>query len=200
MRLFPKICCILTLVVCTYAKAQLSEEKWANIDSLFLEWNRPNHPGGAIAVMQGDNIVFSKAYGLASMEYLVPNSTGTRFNVASVSKQFSALGIVKLHLAGKLSIDDTLDTYIDGLAPFGSKITIRHMLHHTSGLRSLHALFGLAGWRSDDTRTNADLTGLWQSRPNLILSQVLNICTATLAICSWPILSKKSRIPLLLII
>ena len=61
--------------------------------------------------MRGDETVFSKAYGLASMEYLVPNTTGTRFNVASVSKQFSALGIVKLHLAGKLSIDDTIDQF-----------------------------------------------------------------------------------------
>ncbi|MBO0340476.1 MAG: serine hydrolase domain-containing protein [Bacteroidota bacterium] len=167
MKLFPKLCCTLTLIICTCAKAQISEEKWANIDSLFLEWNRPNHPGGAIAVMQGDDVVFSKAYGLASMEYLVPNSTGTRFNVASVSKQFSALGIIKLHLAGKLSIDDTLDKYIDGLAPFGSKITIRHMLHHTSGLRSLHALFGLAGWRSDDTRTNADLDRIMAKQAEL---------------------------------
>ncbi|MCR9227934.1 MAG: beta-lactamase family protein [Flavobacteriaceae bacterium] len=157
MKRFTRLFLIIGLVLHSKATAQLSEEQWTHIDSLFLEWNRPDHPGGAIAVMQGDEVVFSKAYGLASMEYLVPNSTDTRFNVASVSKQFSALGIVKLHLEGKLSLDDTLDKYIDGLAPFGSNITIRHMLHHTSGLRSLHALFGLAGWRSDDTRTNADL-------------------------------------------
>nr|WP_288935953.1 serine hydrolase domain-containing protein [uncultured Allomuricauda sp.] len=157
MKLFPKLLFGLVFIFCTWVSAQISEEQWANIDSLFLQWNKPNHPGGAIAIMQGDDVIFSKAYGLASMEYLVPNSTGTRFNIASVSKQFSALGIVKLHLAGKLSIDDTIDKYIDGLAPFGSEITIRDMLHHTSGLRSLHALFGLAGWRDDDARTNADL-------------------------------------------
>ena len=157
MKLLPKLLLGLALVICTSVSAQLSEEQLANIDSLFLQWNKPNHPGGAIAIMQGNDLVFSKAYGLASMEYLVPNTIGTRFNVASVSKQFSALGIVKLHLAGKLSIDETVDNYIDGLATFGSEITIRHILHHTSGLRSLHALFGLAGWRGDDARTNADL-------------------------------------------
>lgn len=157
MKQFTRLFFTIGLFFCLEATAQISEDQWAYIDSLFLEWNRPDHPGGAIAVMQGDEVVFSKAYGLASMEYLVPNNTDTRFNVASVSKQFSALAIVKLHLEGRLSIDDTLDKYIDGLAPFGSKITIRHMLHHTSGLRSLHALFGLAGWRSDDSRTNADL-------------------------------------------
>jgi Beta-lactamase class C and other penicillin binding proteins len=158
MRIWnPKIvsCFLFLLWAATYG--QLSTEKEAQIDSLFQSWNKPNHPGGAIAIMQGDKVVYSKAYGLASMEYLVPNSTGTLFNVASVSKQFSALGIVLLQEQGKLSVDDTIDKYIDGLAPFGSKITIRQMMHHTSGLRSLHALFALAGWRNDDSRTNADL-------------------------------------------
>ena len=167
MKFFPKLLSGLVIVICTSVSAQISEEQWANIDGLFLQWNKPDHPGGAIAIMQGDDTVFSKAYGLASMEYLIPNTTGTRFNVASVSKQFSALGIIKLHLAGKLSIDDTIDKYIDGLAPFGSEITIRHMLHHTSGLRSLHALFGLAGWRGDDTRTNDDLDRIMKKQTQL---------------------------------
>ncbi|MBO0323604.1 beta-lactamase family protein [Muricauda sp. CAU 1633] len=155
-RIFAKLLFCTAFLWVGLVSAQL-ENKIAQIDSLFLDWNQPNHPGGAVAIMQGDKILFSKAYGLASMEYLVPNTTGTRFNVASVSKQFSALGIVLLHLQGKLSVDDTIDTYMDGLPNFGQKITIRQMLHHTSGLRSLHALFGLAGWRDDDVRTNADL-------------------------------------------
>lgn len=162
-----KLLIVLLVIGWSYCHAQLQTEQIAKIDSLFLQWNTPNHPGGAIGIMQDDKIVFSKAYGLASMEYLVPNSTGTRFNVASVSKQFSALGIVLLHLQGKISIDDTIDQYIDGLAPFASKVTIRHMLHHTSGLRSLHTLFGLAGWRSDDSRTNADLNRIMAKQEEL---------------------------------
>ena len=156
-----------TLLYLGFASAQIEPDKIARIDSLFLDWNRPNHPGGAIAVMQGDNVVFSKAYGLASIEYLVPNTTRTRFNVASVSKQFSALGIVLLHLKGKLSVDDTIDQYIDDLAPTIGKITIRQLLHHTSGLRSLHALFALAGWRNDDVRTNADLDRIMSMQADL---------------------------------
>ncbi|GLU44857.1 serine hydrolase domain-containing protein [Allomuricauda sp. NBRC 101325] len=152
------VCALFVCTTSTYS--QLTQDQETKIDELFLNWNQPNHPGGAIAVMQGDQLVYSKAFGLASMEYMVPNTTETRFNVASVSKQFSSLGIVKLHLEGKLSIDDTIDKYIDGLASFGSKITIRQMMHHTSGLRSLHALFALAGWRNDDSRTNADLDRL----------------------------------------
>ena len=167
MSFFKKIALVLVLINCLGVNAQLSSKQLGQIDSMFLDWDRPDHPGGAIAVMQGDQVVFSKAYGLASLEYLVPNTTGTRFNVASVSKQFSALAIVKLHLEGKLSVDDTIDTYIDGLAPFGNKITIRQMLHHTSGLRSLHALFALAGWRNDDSRTNADLDRIMTKQTEL---------------------------------
>jgi len=147
--------CLLLLAL--QANAQLSENQHQKIDSLFLEWNRPNHPGGAIGIMQNGKTVFSKAYGLASLEYLVPNTTGTIFNIASVSKQFTAMGIVLLHQQGKLSIDDDIRTYLPELPDFGETVTIRHMLHHTSGLRSLHAMLGLAGWRSDDSRTNEDL-------------------------------------------
>jgi CubicO group peptidase (beta-lactamase class C family) len=148
---------VIILSFALQASAQLSKNQYQKIDSLFIEWNKPNHPGGAIAIMQNDKTVFSKAYGLASMEYMVPNTTGTIFNIASVSKQFTAMGIVLLHQEGKLSVDDDIRKYLPELPDFGEMVTIRHMLHHTSGLRSLHAMLGLAGWRSDDSRTNTDL-------------------------------------------
>ena len=148
---------IVTLVFALNANAQISQKQINQIDSLFIEWNKPNHPGGAIGVMKNGKIVFSRSYGLASLEYLVPNSTETIFNIGSVSKQFTAMGIVLLHLQGKLSIDDDIRKYLPELPDFGEKITIRHMLHHTSGLRSLHAMLALAGWRGDDSRTNEDL-------------------------------------------
>src|SRR5690606_18058045 len=106
----------------------------------------------------------------ASLEYLVPNSTGTIFNTGSVSKQFTAMGIVRLEEEGKLSFDDDVRKYIPELPDFGEKITIRHMLHHTSGLRSLHTLFGLAGWRDDDSRTNADLNRIILTQEDLNFS------------------------------
>lgn len=137
--------------------AQLTPAQNQEIDAIFNKWNTPNHPGGAIGIMKDGKLVFSKAYGLASLEYLAPNTPGTLFNVASVSKQFTAMGIVLLHLQGKLSIDDKLKKYVPELPEYAEKITIRHMLHHTSGLRSLHTLLALAGWREDDTRTNEDL-------------------------------------------
>ena len=155
MRLFLAIC---LLCVCTPdALAQLSQVQVQKLDSLFLEWNQPNHPGGSVGVMQNGQIIYSSAFGLASLEYLVPNNTNTIYNIASVSKQFTSMGILILEQQGKLSIDEDIRTYLPDLPDFGEKVTLRHCMHHTSGMRSLHALLGMAGWRGDDTRTNADL-------------------------------------------
>jgi CubicO group peptidase (beta-lactamase class C family) len=147
--------------------AQLPEEQVRRIDSLFVSWNTPNHPGGAVGIMKNHEVVYSKAFGLASLEYLVPNTPGTRFNIASVSKQFTAFGMVLLQLDGKLSLDDDVRKYLPELPDFGDTITIRHLIHHTSGMRSLHALLGLAGWRDDDSRTNEDLFRLMKNQKDL---------------------------------
>ncbi len=157
----------LLVLVGLSATAQLSDTQQEKIDSLFISWNAPNHPGGVVGIIQKDKPVFLKAYGLASMEYLVPNAAGTIFNTGSVSKQFTAMGIVLLHNAGKLSVDDDIRKYIPELKEFKHAVTIRHMLHHTSGLRSLHAMLGLAGWRGDDSRTNADLNRFMELQQDL---------------------------------
>jgi len=146
-----------SLLVYFGSYAQLTQEQRYEINQLFEDWIAPNHPGGAIGIMQDGELIFSEAYGLASLEYLVPNTTETLFNIASVSKQFTAMGIVMLEQQGKLSLTDPITKHLPDLPEFANKITIAHMLHHTSGLRSLHAMLGMAGWRGDDTRTNEDL-------------------------------------------
>ena len=154
-KLFTTLCVILATTV--FVNAQADQTKFQHIDSLFADWNKPAHPGGTVGIAIKGVPVFTASYGLASMEYLVPNTYDTRFNIASVSKQFTALGIIKLHMEGKLSIDDDIRKYLPELPGFGHKITFRHMLHHTSGLRSLHTLLSLAGWRADDMKDNDDL-------------------------------------------
>lgn len=140
-----------------YASAQLNAGEASKIDDLFKTWQQPNHPGGSIAIMKSGEIIYSKAFGLASLEYQIPNEPNTLYNAASVSKQFTALGIVLLHLRGKIDIDADINTYLPSMPTFEYSVTTRQMLHHTSGLRSLHALLGMAGWRASDVRTNEDL-------------------------------------------
>lgn len=137
--------------------AQWSPEKEALIDSIFLEWNQPGMPGGSVAVMKDDKVIYSKAFGLASLDLGVPNSPNTLFNIASVSKQFTAMAIVRMAEKGLLSLDDEVQKYLPEIPDFGQPITFRHLIHHTSGLRSVHDMLGLAGWRGDDLWTNEDV-------------------------------------------
>ncbi|MEM8895039.1 MAG: serine hydrolase domain-containing protein [Bacteroidota bacterium] len=148
---------LLSYFVLISAHAQLTDEETQLIDELFSTWGAEGHPGGAVGVMKNGETVYSKAFGLASLEYDVPNEPTTIFNTGSVSKQFTAMGIVVLHEQGLLSVDDDIRKHLPDMPDFGETITIRHMLHHTSGMRSLHAMLGLAGWRGDDSRTNDDL-------------------------------------------
>lgn len=125
-------------------------------DELFASWTSDG-PGGVIGIVQDGSLIFSKAYGLSSLEYDVPNTTETIFNIASVSKQFTAYSIVLLEQQGKLSIDDDIRIYLPEIPDFGKVITIRHLLTHTSGLRNFQNLLGIAGWRAGESMTNEDL-------------------------------------------
>jgi CubicO group peptidase (beta-lactamase class C family) len=147
--------------------SQLNEEKIEQIDSLFTPWNAANQPGGTVLISQKGEMLFSRAYGLASLEYNVPNTLNTRFNIGSLSKQFTAMGIVLLEEQNKLSFDDDIRKYIPELAPYDTTITIRHLLHHTSGIRDIHGLLGLAGWRPADLETNEDVYRIFKNQKDL---------------------------------
>ena len=125
----------------------------AEVDKLIAAMIKPESGGVTVAVAEGDKILFSKGYGLANVEYNIPNSPKTIFHVASVSKQFTAFAIALLVEQGKISLDDDIRKYLPELHDFGSKITIRHLVHHTSGLRDQWNLLALAGWRLDDVIT-----------------------------------------------
>jgi CubicO group peptidase (beta-lactamase class C family) len=93
--------------------------------------------GGAALVMKGDKVLLRKAYGLADREWGVPNTVDTRFRIASISKTFTAVAILKLVEQNKLSLDDTLEKFLPGFQG-GDKITIHMMLTHRSGLPRGH--------------------------------------------------------------
>jgi CubicO group peptidase (beta-lactamase class C family) len=147
--------------------SQINKEKITQIDSLFTPWNTADHPGGTVLISLKGETIFSKAYGLASLEYNIPNTLDTRFNIGSLSKQFTAMGIVLLEERNKLSFDDDIRKYIPELAPYEKTITIRHLLHHTSGIRDLHGLLGLAGWRPADLETNEHVYRVFKNQKDL---------------------------------
>ena len=146
---------------------QTSQKQIQEIDSLFTSWNVSNHPGGSVLISKDGKTIFSKSYGLANIEYEVANTNHTLFNIGSISKQFTAMGIVLLEQQNKLSVDDDIRKHIPELPDFGESITIRHLLHHTSGLRDLHGLLGLAGWRRGDLETNDDVYRIIKNQKEL---------------------------------
>ena len=122
----------------------------AKVDQLFAEWNRSDSPGAAIAVVKEGETIYKRGYGMANLEYNIPITTTTIFDIASVSKQFAAFAITTLSHNGKLSLDDDIRTYLPDIPDFGNTITIRHLLHHTSGLRDWVQSLVIAGDLMDD--------------------------------------------------
>jgi len=136
-------------------------------DQILAAYDRTDAPGVVLAVFRGGEIVHEEAHGMASLEWDVPLTTGTAFNIASVSKQFTAFALALLESRGLLSIDDEIHAFFPELPDFGHPITIRNLLNHTSGMRSLHGIVSIAGWREDDRRTNEDILRIMMRQEDL---------------------------------
>jgi len=135
-------------LVASLAHAQtLPPETAAQIDKIFAQYDHTETPGCALGVYQDGRIVYKRGYGMANLNDDVTITPETVFHVASMSKQFTAFSILLLQQQGKLSLDDDVHKYIPELPDFGQTITLREMMHHTSGLRDQWSLLGLAGWR-----------------------------------------------------
>jgi CubicO group peptidase (beta-lactamase class C family) len=132
------------------------EQLHAGIDSIFAPYARPDAPGCAVSVMKAGKIVYARGYGMADVALGVPLTPGTPMNVASTSKQFTALAVLLLEKEGKLRLDDDVRRYVPEVPDFGHTLTIRMLLNHTSGLRELGNLFYFSGWRISDEQYKSD--------------------------------------------
>jgi CubicO group peptidase (beta-lactamase class C family) len=129
----------------------------SKVDQLFAAWDKPATPGAAVAVFKDGAVLYKRGYGIANLEYDIPITSTTVFHVASVSKEFTAFAIALLASQGRLSLDDDIRKYLPEVPDFGKTITIRHLIHHTSGLRDQWELLAMAGWRLDDVITKAHI-------------------------------------------
>ena len=102
-------------------------------------------PGAVVAVVQGGEIVYQETFGLADLAHAVPMTVGTRSNIGSTSKPFTAYALALLAERGALSLDDDVREYVPELPDFGEAVTLRHLLTHTSGYRDFLNLLLLAG-------------------------------------------------------
>ncbi|HEX2077730.1 MAG TPA: serine hydrolase domain-containing protein [Longimicrobium sp.] len=154
VRLAPFI----ILVTALPAAAQTTADP--RIDSLFARAVFPDSTGCAVGVVRDGRLVYARGYGTADLEHGVPVTAETPFHLGSISKQFTAMAVLMLEQEGRLSLDDDVRRYVPEVPDFGTPITIRHLLHHTSGLRDLWDLLGFSGRRTDDVVREYDILRL----------------------------------------
>lgn len=115
-------------------------------------------PGCAVGVSRDGRTIFENGYGMANLETGTPITPASIFHVASVSKQFTAMAVMLLAREGKLSLDDDIRRHLPEIPDYGHRITIRHLLTHTSGLRDQWDLLAMARGRFQENRiTEADV-------------------------------------------
>jgi CubicO group peptidase (beta-lactamase class C family) len=116
----------------------------ARVDALFAAWNRPDSPGCGVGVSRNGTVIFERGYGMASLERRVPIAAATVFPLASITKAFTAMSVLMAADRGVLSLDDDVAKYIPDWSNREHRVTIRHLLTHTSGLRDAYLLQGWA--------------------------------------------------------
>ena len=128
------------------------------IEDYLAEQIREGDPGLALAVVSGGQAVYAAGYGLANLRGAIPIAPDTMFHLASCGKQFSGVAVLMLAEEGKLNPDDPIGEYLPELAGFGTEVTIRELLHHTSGIRDLYDESGVQEVLARCERpTNADV-------------------------------------------
>ena len=159
--------CVLTLALCAATAASAAapaptptptppSDTKSQVDAIFAEYDRSDSPGCALGVYRDGRIVYARGYGMANLELGVANSPETVFDIGSTSKQFTAFSIQLLAREGKLSLDDDIRKWLPEMPSYGKTITIRHLLHHVSGLRDYLVAMELQGLQEEDWTTEQD--------------------------------------------
>lgn len=122
-----------------------SSPRTSQIDEIFTKWDKSSSPGCVLAVIKDGKVLYQRGYGMADLEHDVPISPNSVFYVGSTSKQFVTLSILLLEEQGKLSLDADIRKFIPEFPEYARSITIRHLIHHTSGIRDYLTLWRLSG-------------------------------------------------------
>ena len=136
---------VVALLASTTAQAQDTTQE---IDKIF-DWATSTTPGCACAVAQNGKTIASRGYGSADLERGTPITPDTRFDAGSLQKQFAAASILLLVEEKRVSLSDDIHKYIPELPDYGHKVTIDHLLTHTSGIRDWTGLLPLSREKVD---------------------------------------------------
>jgi len=129
------------LTVCIFGQI----EEHAVVDSIFAEWNKPDVPGGALGIIKNGELIYARGYGTGDLEHDIAIEPSSVFYTGSVSKQFVTFCALLLEEQGKLSLDDKIQKFLPDYPEYETPLTIRHFIHHTSGVRDYFSLMYLMG-------------------------------------------------------
>ena len=127
------------------------------VDRIFAQWDRWDSPGCAAALYREDKVLYARGYGMADLEHNVPITPQTVFYAGSVSKQFTAFAAALAIQQGHVGLDDSIRKHLPELPAYADAITVRHLVHHTSGLRDFYTLLSIAGRRQDSLFDNPSI-------------------------------------------
>jgi CubicO group peptidase (beta-lactamase class C family) len=142
--------CAFAMIAAASSARNGDDELQRKVDQVFAAYDKPDSPGCALGVVRDGNFIYKRGYGQGSLELGVPLTPESVFYMGSVSKQFTAASVVLAAEQGYLSLDDDIRKYISELPSYGTPITLREMLHHTSGLRDVLTLMFLSGRNAED--------------------------------------------------
>lgn len=140
---------------------QLTTEARQAIDGVFAEYDRTSGPGCAVGVAEAGRLVFARGYGIGQLDHRIPLSEHSVFYLASVSKQFAAAAVLIAEHEGHLSLDDPVRAHIPEFPDYAQgTVTVRHLIHHTGGVRDYLTLMSLAGTPYENILSDEDMLGL----------------------------------------
>ncbi|MBL7858988.1 MAG: serine hydrolase [Cyclobacteriaceae bacterium] len=136
----------------------------AELDALLTKTYKSGEPGATALVAKAGKPIFRQAYGMANLEHNVVMSPEHVFEIGSITKQFTAVGILMLLEQGKLALEDPITKFITGYPTHGHTITIHHLLTHTSGIKSYTSMERWTKlWRND--MTPLEMIDLFKNEP-----------------------------------
>ena len=138
-------------------RAEAAQPPTAALDEVFREWDRDDSPGCAAGALRRGAFVFQNAYGMANLDHAVPLTPDSIFRMASVSKQFTVAAVLVAEDQGLLSLEDPLRKHFPDLPDWADPVRIRHLVHHTSGIRDYLVVMALRGLGDDASYTDADV-------------------------------------------
>ena len=145
--------CFFVIGLVLLSSVGFSQDKY-NLDSIeknidqYMTYFSGNNPGAVVAVMKKGNIIFNKSYGLSNINQKKQMHNSEAFNLANLSKMFTAFAVFQLEEKNKLNLDQTLTDIFPGFPDYGSQVKIHHLMNHTSGLKNFD---------EDEPSTNEDV-------------------------------------------